>query len=647
MKKLFQTGDLDIFTISLFIPLIFFCEAFVMVLVLWLLRVGFWTAVLLDSCFLVILLSPGFYFLLYRPMSQQIRERRGVLDALREQEKRYRLMMEAMHDPVYICSLDYRVMYMNPAMIKRTGRNAIGELCYEVIHHREKICSWCVNHKIQRGEYVEYEVESPADGRFYNVAQCPIFYLDGRIDKMVILRDFTRYKQVEETLQWEVEINRTTAQLSRALLSRHSVEEISSLVLKAAKRLTESSLGYAGYIEEATEYLVCPTFTQDVWDECGLEDKQIIFKEFTGLWGWVLNNKRSLISNCVDEDPRSTGIPNGHVPVRQFLSSPALIGEKLVGQIALSNPKKDYDQRELKLIEGLADLYAIAIQNFRIEERLRRSRDELERRVEERTVTLKETNIKLSKEISDHKAAEDALQRSEKQLRRLSSQLLNFQEDERKRIAMELHDGIGQTLSAVKFKVETGMKALEEKGPQALLLVLGSVVLMVQEAVEEVRRICKNLRPPILDDLGIVATISWFCREFMNVYGTIQVEKEILLKEEEVPHEFKTPIFRVLQEALNNAAKHSQADKVHVVLRKKAGGVYLLIEDNGRGFDVKSNLKANKGASSGMGLASMRERATLSGGTFGVESSPGRGTRIVMSFPLPGDQRSTSPLSMA
>ena len=634
MEKNFRNRKSNIFRVAIFILFVFLCEAFVMASMSLLFQRPFWGAVFLDSCLLVILLSPGFYFLLYRPMDNQIRERSHVLDALGEQEKRYRLMMEAMHDPVYICSGDYRVIYMNPAMIRRTDRDAVGDICHEVIHHRESICPWCVNDKVQRGEYAEYETVSPADGRFYNVAQCPIFHLDGRIDKMVILRDLTRYKRVEEALQWELDINKTLAVLSKALLSSRSVEEISSLVLEGAKRLTGSSFGYAGFIEETTGYLICPALTQEVWDACKMADKRIAFKELAGLRGWVLKNKRSLISNRVHEDPRSGGIPDGHVPIRQFLSSPALVGEKLVGQIALSNPERDYDDRDLKLIESLADIYALAIQNFRTEERLRRNRDELEKSVDERTARLKETNIKLSNKITDHKTAEDALQRSEDQLRGLSRQLLTSQEEERRLIAMELHDGIGQTLSAIKFKVETGLEELKGKEPTECLRVLVSVVSMIQEAVEEVRTISKNLRPPMLDDLGVVATISWFCREFMKIYGGIQVEKEILLKEEDVPHELKTPIFRILQEAFNNVAKHSQADMVGVVFRKRDGWIDLLIEDNGRGFDTNA-APGPKDPPPGLGLASMKERAILSGGSFEIESSPGKGTRIAASFPSP------------
>jgi signal transduction histidine kinase len=136
-----------------------------------------------------------------------------------------------------------------------------------------------------------------------------------------------------------------------------------------------------------------------------------------------------------------------------------------------------------------------------------------------------------------------------------------------------------------------------------------------------------DLRPSTLDDLGILATIDWFCREFGKIYSTIHIEKLINIKENEVPALLKTVIFRVMQEALNNIAKHSKADLIHLTLRETDDKVELVIQDNGQGFDLAEAL-AMDSSRRGLGLTSMRERTELSGGSFNVESVPRKGTVI-------------------
>ena len=228
---------------------------------------------------------------------------------------------------------------------------------------------------------------------------------------------------------------------------------------------------------------------------------------------------------------------------------------------------------------------------------------------------------------------EEELRESENRLRAVSSQLLSIQENERKRIAMELHDGIGQMLTAVKFKVEN---ILQERGKGKAGLKIKSletIIPMVRESVEEVRRIQMDLRPSTLDDLGILATLEWFCREYQKIYSHIHIEKEIGLREHEVSPSLKTVIYRLTQEALNNIAKHSQATLVHLSLRKIENRVEWAVQDNGMGFDLE-NILSSERSERGLGLNSMRERAELSGGTFEIETTPGTGTVIRASWPL-------------
>ncbi len=235
-------------------------------------------------------------------------------------------------------------------------------------------------------------------------------------------------------------------------------------------------------------------------------------------------------------------------------------------------------------------------------------------------------------DITERKRGLEALEDSERQLRFLSSELLKAQENERRRIAQELHDGIGQTLSAIKFGLEDALEALGPNIARSGSKTLESIIPLVKAGIEDIRRICSALRPSTLDDLGLLATISWFCREFQAIYSGIQVEKQIDIEENEVPDILKTVIYRVLQEAFNNIAKHSKANLVRLYLKKAGGAIELFIEDNGRGFHLQDALSADI-FKKGLGLASMKERTEHSGGSFSIESVRGSGTIVRASWP--------------
>ncbi len=228
-------------------------------------------------------------------------------------------------------------------------------------------------------------------------------------------------------------------------------------------------------------------------------------------------------------------------------------------------------------------------------------------------------------ETTQRKRMEQSLQESRKELRLLSAQLLTAQENERKWIAQELHDSIGQTLAAAKFSLERKTSQMDiQKAPPGILL--ENVLSLIQNGIDEARTIMMNLRPSILDDLGILATINWFCREFQKIYSHLQIHRDIRVEEKDIPSHLKIVIFRILQEGMNNVSKHSRANAVFLSLDKTPRTLELEIRDNGLGFSPET-------APRGLGLTSMKERAELSGGTFVLEAAGGQGTRLRASWP--------------
>jgi PAS domain S-box-containing protein len=233
------------------------------------------------------------------------------------------------------------------------------------------------------------------------------------------------------------------------------------------------------------------------------------------------------------------------------------------------------------------------------------------------------------REITELKRVENELRCSQEILRTLASRTLSAQEDERKRIALEVHDALGSSLSAIKFKVEEVLLRLRKDGTAdgSISESLKPLIPFIQDTIEETRRIQSELRPPILDDLGIVATLSWLCRRFRTIYSGIRVEQAVTIRDEDVPDHLKLSLLRIAQEAMNNISKYAQADSVYLGLRKVDDAIELSIRDNGVGFDPES-LSHREITKKGLGLSSMKERVEFSGGSFSVESAIGKGTVI-------------------
>ncbi len=226
-----------------------------------------------------------------------------------------------------------------------------------------------------------------------------------------------------------------------------------------------------------------------------------------------------------------------------------------------------------------------------------------------------------------------ALEASNRELKYLSQKLMSAEEDERRRIARDLHDSIGQSLSAIKVHVENTLSDIGGRLQADDRMRFKNLVPMIKTAITDVKRIIRNLRPSVLDELGLVATINWICREFNALYPDVKIEKKLEIDDHQVPEPLKIPIFRLLQEALNNISKHSGASRIEITLRRRNRQICFEIKDDGCGFDPEHACQ-NSAHDSGFGLTGMRERAEICGAAFKIESRPGQGTRIAAKWPL-------------
>ncbi len=260
-----------------------------------------------------------------------------------------------------------------------------------------------------------------------------------------------------------------------------------------------------------------------------------------------------------------------------------------------------------------------AVERKRGEEALRRAHDELERRVVERTQELSAANAKLTEQIAERRRAED-------ELRRLSHRLVEVQESERRNIARELHDEIGQLLTGLKLVIEMASRLPVEK--------LGEhchkAQVLVNELMGHVRDLSLDLRPAMLDDLGLLHALLWHFERYTSQTGIAVNLKHTGIESQRLKPEIETAAYRIVQEALTNVARHAGINQVKVMASADAESLHLQIADEGHGFDVRSSLAAGQSS----GLAGMRERAQLLGGSLVIESAIGKGTVISALLPL-------------
>jgi len=227
-----------------------------------------------------------------------------------------------------------------------------------------------------------------------------------------------------------------------------------------------------------------------------------------------------------------------------------------------------------------------------------------------------------------------ASQDADPDLGRVAYGLLHTQEAERMRVAGELHDDVAPVVVMVKYMIEDAVGKIGTEAGAESVRILHDAALRLRDVASELRRISTDLRPKLLDDLGLIPTLEWYCRGVEEACQGMRVVCRMQVAEAEIPARVKLDIFRIVQEALSNVIEHAHAHRAQVDLYTPMQELCVMIEDDGEGFDLGAAASKGESGLTGLGLQAIRKRVEATGGRVLLDTAPGRGTRIGAAWPL-------------
>lgn len=539
-----------------------------------------------------------------------------IIRRLEENERKYRGLFESAADTMLMIEFDGTILDANPAACTTYGyrrEELIGRKVEEIILPERRNIFKDAAASVLKGESCFTEsMEVRRDGTPFavEVRMSPLLH-NGRGVILAATRDITERKRTEEQLQWELTVSKALADLSNALISHEStILDMAKITLQYAKLLTKSEHGFVSSIDLDTGDAVGHTLTEMMENLCRLseENKRIAFPmgddgKYPALWGHALNTREAFYTNSPGSHTHSWGVPEGHIPIINFLTVPAIVGDKTVGQVALANAEGGYSDRDLEAVEQLTRLYAMALDVKRYEEEIKKLNEALEQRVIERTA----------------------------QLRSLAFELTTTEQRERRRLAQILHDHLQQLIVAARMHIDLQRGRVQE---DEIRQSLDRIYDLLGDSIEASRSLTFELSPPILYDAGLVASMEWLGRQMKINHGLdVEVDAETEVKAD--ARGVCILLFQAVREALFNVVKHAMVKTARVQIREKDDDqVQIDVADEGVGFDPGRSVEKGAGQA-GFGLFSIKERLDLMGGRLEIDSAPGRGTRLTITAIVP------------
>lgn len=553
--------------------------------------------------------------LYYEGVVEDISERKTVEDELRKLKK----AVESSRASVVVTNFDGIIEYVNPYFCEMTGysvEEAIGQKPNILKSGRqEKEIYDSLWENIRKGETWEGEFcNRKKNGEEYweHATISPIKNFQGKITHFVAVKiNISERKNIENKLKWELAVNSALSELYIPLIDeKKGIKEISDIILKHSLSLTESKYGYVGTIDPETRNLLSHTLSKMMEQDCNLENKCAVFAvdnmgKYPSLWGFSLNTKKPFFTNEPNSHPFSKGIPKGHVVLENFLSVPVLLGDEVVGQIALSNSKRNYDSQDIEAIRLIAEYFALAIQRLRKEAELKRFNENLQ-----------ELNATKDKFFSI--IAHD-LKNPFNVLIGFSDLIVknaDFYEKSRiKQFAEMIHNGAKQGYDLLE-NLLTWSKSQRNK------------IAFNPEKV--------NLKIIILNNFALLSEIAFS----KNISLINEVEKEMLVNVD------RNMIYTVLRNLISNALKFTQnGGKVIVSVKEIDQKVEVCVADSGVGiekslipklFRIDENFSTagtsgEKGT--GLGLILCKEFIEKHGEKIFVESELNKGSKFIFTLP--------------
>jgi signal transduction histidine kinase len=514
-------------------------------------------------------------------------------------------LVNNLEDELIVIDNDYRVIQANAAFLsnhKKGRRDVIGKHCYRATHGRRQPCGlpdcecpvstvWETGRPARVTHRHTFGLEGDKNERYLDIIASPIRDSKGTIFAVAeSMRDITETKQNERQ---NAEAYRNLLALNKiATAVSHSLDldtVLASALEKTLEIMNRNTGGILLWNEERKKlcYRVHHSLSKDFV-------QSVCFLPGQGVVGRVLQTGRAILIDDISVDPRIAypGLVASE-GLRAFAAVPLKTDDRVLGVITIaSHTPRKFSADDIQLLDSISSQIAIAVENAMLHQEM---------------------------------------QRKEESRGELLSEIFSIQEEERKRIARELHDETSQSLASLAASLEAIAGSLPPEAGEA-----GSRIRKMEQVainvLDEIHKLIYELRPSLLDDLGLVAATRWLAEKNLETGGTT-IHFKTTGKARRLPSKLETTLFRVIQEAITNIARHAHASDVGITLQFRKYVIRAVIRDNGRGFNVEEAI-SSRDRPRGLGLLGMKERVGLMNGSMNIHSYPDKGTDIDIEIPI-------------